>query len=277
MKIEFNKIAMGSITVGYKQAVRMVQKSMFLLLVLFGFMQSSFAQENGLTKPETHVSGSISYTYKGISLIPSFTLGKPAGILDLSISKGRFSFEPTLRFALEDFKPWAYIFWFRYKVVESDRFSFRVGAHPAYSFKSVDLSESGFSKDAMMVRRYLAGELAPSYSLSKKISINPYYLIAHGLGGDVNNYTHYVAFRSDFSDIPLAGDFSFSLSPQLYYLNIDGVDGYYVSSGISLKKQDFPFSISGMVNKTIDSEIGGDDFIWDISLVYSFSKKYKEQ
>ena len=274
MKIEFNKNTMVSITTGYKQAVRILQKSMFLLLVLFGFMQSSFAQEHELIKPETHISGSISVTNKGISLIPSFTLGKPAAVADFSVSKGRLSFDPTLRFALEDMKPWSFIFWFRYKLVDSDRFSFNIGAHPAYSFKYADLSENGLIDDAIVVNRYLAGELAPTFSISNKISVGPYYLIAHGTGGDVNNYNHYVALRGGLSNIELVDDVSFSLSPQVYYLNLDGAKGYYVASGVSFKKQDFPFSVSAMFNKTIDSEIGGDDFIWNISLVYSFSNKY---
>ena len=247
-----------------------------LCFVLLGFTQFSFAQVNENSKP-VQMTGSISVTNKGISLIPSFTLGKPAAVADFSVTKGRFSFDPTFRFALEKMKPWSFIFWFRYKVVDSDRFSFNIGAHPAYSFKYAESSESDLADDAIMVNRYLAGEIAPTFVLSDKISVGPYYLVAHGTGGDVNNYNHYIALRGGLSNIGLVGDVSFSLSPQVYYLNLDGVIGTYVATGVSLKKQTSPFSVSAMFNQTLDSDIGGDDFIWNISLVYSFNKKYNEQ
>lgn len=53
--------------------------------------------------------GTASITQNGISLIPSFSLGDPALIFDIKMTKGRSSFEPDMRFALEG-KPWAFVF-----------------------------------------------------------------------------------------------------------------------------------------------------------------------
>jgi aryl-alcohol dehydrogenase-like predicted oxidoreductase len=44
-------------------------------------------------------------TNNGISLVQTFSLGKPAAIVTLSIGKGKLSFEPDLRFSLKE-KPW---------------------------------------------------------------------------------------------------------------------------------------------------------------------------
>jgi len=41
-------------------------------------------------------------------------------MFDLSMGK-RLSFDPMFRFSLEG-KPWTFIFWFRYQVLNNDRF-----------------------------------------------------------------------------------------------------------------------------------------------------------
>ncbi len=258
-----------------KLSTSFLQVTLIVFLLFQGVIYTASAQVND---PDTiNFSGSLSVTNKGISVIPVFTLGKPALINSFSLSKGRFSFDPTLRFNLEGFKPWAFIFWFRYKVVDSARFSFKIGVNPSFSFKDVDLSASNYSDKSIMLRRYLAGELSPNFMISKKISINPFYLVGHGIGGNVNNYNNYVALRTSISNVGLGGDYSFSLSPQVYYLNLDHKEGFYVASGISFKKANFPFSISAMFNRTIDAEIDSDDFIWNVTLSYSFSQKYIRQ
>ena len=78
--------------------------------------------------------GSASITHNGISLVPSFSLAEPAAIFDLKMTKGKFSFEPEMRFALEG-KPWSFLFWFRYKAIKKERFSLRIGAHPAMNLE----------------------------------------------------------------------------------------------------------------------------------------------
>jgi len=63
--------------------------------------------------------------------------------------------------------------------------------------------------------------------------------------------------------------------PQVFYINQDGKDGYYVNSTFTLAKQDFPLSVSSIINKEVRSNIpGSKDFIWNVSPVYSFNKNY---
>ena len=79
----------------------------YMLLMCTNF---TFSQQVDSTKKEnSHFGGAVSLTTKGISTIPSFTLGKPAVIFDLFIGKKRLSFEPQFRFALEG-KPWSFLF-----------------------------------------------------------------------------------------------------------------------------------------------------------------------
>ena len=55
-----------------------------LVFVLLLFTLSSFSQKTDSTKSTSHFSGSVGVTNNGISLIPTFPLGKPATILNLS-------------------------------------------------------------------------------------------------------------------------------------------------------------------------------------------------
>lgn len=241
--------------------------------VMFAFV--SFSQTGDSTAVVKHFSGNISATNNGISLIPSFNLGKPAVVFNLSIGGEKLSFDPQLRFAMEA-KPWSFILWWRYKLVQKEKFQMRLGAHPALSFKEINVMKDGNEMEIIRVRRYLAGELAPSFKISKHITLAPYYLYARGIESDITQNTHYIALQSSFSNLKLSEEISMSLTPQIYYLKLDEQTGYYVASGISFVKKDFPFSISGMINKTIDSDIDSKDFIWSVSLVYSFGKKYSE-
>ena len=52
------------------------------------------------------------------------------------------SFEPQFRYALEG-KPWSFIFIYRYKFIDRDRFSLKVGAHaPAIIFSTQTVTQN---------------------------------------------------------------------------------------------------------------------------------------
>jgi len=66
--------------------------------------------------------------------------------------------------------------------------------------------------------------------------------------------------------------------PQVYYLKMDANDGFYFNSALSITKQNFPLSISANINKIIKSHIPvGEDFLWNVSLIYAFTNKYVKQ
>ncbi len=251
------------------------QKRVLILVALFLLTFVDFSLANDSTKVISHFSGNISATNNGISLIPSFNLGKPAIVFNLSIGNEKLSFDPQLRFAMEG-KPWSFIFWWRYKIVENERFQIKLGAHPALSFKEINVIKDGKPMEIIRVRRYLAGELAPSFRISEKITVAPYYLYARGIERDITQNTHYIALQSSFSNLKLSDEISITFTPQIYYLGMDELRGFYVASGISFMKKNFPFSVSAMINKTIDSEIASKNFIWSISLVWSFGKRFIE-
>ncbi|WP_201741865.1 hypothetical protein [Flagellimonas alvinocaridis] len=249
-------------------------KSANLLLVLFvTLFYQGYSQEDE-RKFLDDFRGSASVTHNGISLVPSFSLGDPALLFDLKFTKGKLSFEPDMRFALEG-KPWSFLFWFRYKAVQKERFSLRVGAHPALNFRTVSVIRDGQSEEILESRRYLAAEIAPSYKLGENTGIGIYYL--HGRGFDEGvKQTNFLVLNSYFNNLNITKDLHFNISPQTYYLRMDDKEGFYAVGFVTLAKRDFPVSISAIFNKAIDTEIvPEDDFTWNISLNYSFGSANK--
>ncbi len=133
-----------------------VRRASAVFLTFMILMSASSAQEPDSLRIPMRFSGAVTVTNKGISTVPNLTLGKPAAIFDLSVGKGKLSFDPQLRFALEG-KLWSFLFWWRYKLVRTERFQLNLGAHPALSFRRIKIPVNGLEKEDMVVRRYLAG------------------------------------------------------------------------------------------------------------------------
>ncbi|AEE49645.1 hypothetical protein [Haliscomenobacter hydrossis] len=233
----------------------------------------SFAQSIDTTQTPSFFRGQITATNNGISLIPNFSLNKPAALFDLSIGKGRLSFDPMLRFGL-DGKPWTLIFWFRYKVVDQRKFTLGIGAHPALLFRTETAFIAGISKEVLTTQRYVAWEASPTYRLNKNVALGLYYIGSHGLTRDLIQLTNFVAARVLFTNLKLGSQFNYAFSPQVYYLQQDKLDGTYWNASFGLAKNHFPLTISANLSQKIQSEIPGKDFLWSLGLVYNINNTY---
>jgi hypothetical protein len=253
---------------------RLKNQSFKLLPVLFLIsiygMVSAQSNNDAATR---FFRGTATVTTKGLSTFPNLTLGKPAAILDLSMGGETFRFDPTLRFGL-DGKPWTFIFWLRYQAVKNEKFGLRFGAHPAYSFKTITVTQNGNTNNILRTQQYLACEIAPVFNITKSISIGPYYIFSRGIDKEAVQYSNYVTLMANFSSINLSDKTFLRLIAQAYYLKMDKNDGFYVNSTLSLNRRNFPFSVSSTINKVIDSTLPGNDFLWNINLVYAFGGNY---
>ena len=190
------------------------------------------------------------------------------------MGKNKLTFEPDIRFSLAG-KPWSMLFWGRYKVVTGNRFNMNVGTHLGLNFKTSVLPINGDTSTTTIVRRYLATELFPRYSLTKNIRVGIYYLYSHGLDAGTIGNTHFITFNTNFSNIKITDQFFMNVNPQLYYLKLDAQDGFYFKSTLTVAKKNFPLSVSSTINKKINSNItGSKNLLWNVSLVYSFNKRY---
>jgi len=254
----------------------MPKNSVPLIIVSLLLTHFSFSQGTDSTKELFHFGGAAMVTNNGISLIPTFSLGEPAAIFGVFMGKRRLSFEPEFRFSLEG-KPWTFLFWWRYKLVEANKFKFNIGVHPALNFRTVTTEVNGETKETIVTRRYVAGELSPNYFVTKNISLGIYYLYSHGIDREAVRNTHFLTFNTNLSNIRLFDAVFLRITPQVYYLKQNNENGFYVTSTLALTKVRFPLSIATTMNKTIRTEIiASKDFVWNVTLIYSFNKFYAE-
>jgi hypothetical protein len=246
-------------------------------LVLFAIMAAltipnAKAQDN--RNSMNHFRGNISITNNGLSLIPAFSLNRPAAIFELSLGGERLSFDPEMRFAL-DGKPWSFIFWWRYKIIKSEKFRLHIGAHPAFIFENKMVDDgSGTMVSSMEAKRFFAGEISPRYSINDKTTISFLYLAGRSLGKVPYALNQFVALGTQFTKIPLSQKYFFNASPQVFYLKMNEKDGYFASSSFVIGKKDLPVSLGSTISRKIVSEIDVNDWIWNISLVYSFNNEF---
>jgi hypothetical protein len=237
-------------------------------------MHTAFSQTMDSTKTIHHVGGAVTVTNNGISLLPTFSLGKPAVMFDLNVGNKKLTFEPQFRFSLEG-KPWTFLFWWRYKLVNTDRFQVKVGAHPAIAFRPVLVPINGDTNETLVAQRYLAGEFSPNYLITKNISIGMYYLYSHGFSESATKNTHFLTVNASFSNIKLSEKFLLKVNPQVYYLQMDANDGYYVTATLGLSKKNFPLSLQSILNQAINTNIPAkSDFVGNVSLIYAFSQEF---
>ena len=139
-------------------------------LVVSLLLSTMYAQESGSENHPKFLDdfrATASITHNGVSLVPSFSLGDPALLFDLKFTKGKLSFEPDMRFSLEG-KPWTMLFWLRYKAIEKEKFSLRVGAHPGLNFRTVKVIRNGQNEELLESRRYIGAEVVPNYKITER-------------------------------------------------------------------------------------------------------------
>lgn len=247
-----------------------------LLLFVFLLLNYQSFSQTAENKKEYRFGTVVTVTNKGISTIPNLTLGKPAVLFDFVIGGDRLSFEPSFRFAMEG-KPWSFLFWWRYKLIESGKMHFTIGAHPALSFRRMVVTKNGVTKEDMLLRRILGAELSPNYSFTKNINVGLYYLYAYGIESDLSKHTNFINLRTTISNIKLSDQYSLRFSPQFYYLNIDKKDGFYYNLILSMSRKNFPLSVSALANRAFTTNITTKkDLLWNVSLIYSINGRFSK-
>ena len=238
------------------------------------------AQDEGRGK-FYHFNGNISVTNNGFSFIPTFSLGKPATIADLSLGGNRFSFDPQFRFDLNGLRPWSFIFIWRYKAIETEKLLIKPGVHlPAISFRPQTIDINGVMQEQLYTQRWLTPELTVTYKLADKISIGTYYI--HGIGLEKENqtrHTDFISLRMGFGDLRIGGSWYFRWDPQAYYIRMDDQGGFFTAQAFTLRNEKFPLSLSSLMNISLesDNEIPAKDFDWNISLIYSFANEFRRK
>lgn len=252
--------------------VNLLKKST-LIMAMLCLASLGFSQEKGTDN--LRMTGSVTVTSKGLSTFPNLTLGKPAAIFDFSVGGDQFRFDPTLRFGL-DGKPWSFIFWLRHEAIKTKKFGLRVGAHPAVTFKTIDVVHNGSTSEMLRATTYLAAEIAPVFRVAKNISLSPYYLFSYGIEDYAVQYSNFFTLIANITNINLSENIYSNLLAQVFYLKMDDWDGVFINSTLSVNKRNFPLSVSSTLNRAIESTIPGDKLLWNLNLIYRFGGDYRK-
>ncbi len=253
----------------------MQKNNLFLLFLFTGIACAAFAQQSDSAKVVARISGNAGVTNNGISLIPSFSLEQPAAIFNMSLEKGRFSFDPEFTFSIEEGRPWYQLFWLRYKLVNKGKFRLGTGAHLGLNFVRLDQPPGSDPKRLIVVERYLVGELVPTYSISKNVSLGMYLMISRGFDIGATTPSQFFTLNASFTHLKLSKKLFLNVTPQVYYLDLFGNGGnYYATSSFTLGMAGSPFTLNSVVNKVIKTNIpGSKDFIWNLTLNYGLGKR----
>jgi hypothetical protein len=253
---------------------------LLFLLAFCGASTVCFSQDEAPPKRTFNFGGTVTATNNGFSLVPTFSLGKPALMTNLSMNgNGRLSFEPMIWYSMLDFKPWSFIFVWRYKLVRREKFSFVVGTHlPAVNFITTSVVKNNVPQDLIEARRFFpVAELMPGYRFNRHFSLNAYVLYGKGLDKSASAANTFVSLRPDVDQIRLSNQLFLRFNPQVYYLRINEKDGFYTAANLTLAHRKWPFSVSTMVNKALKTNINAPDFDWNVGLTYAFGRSFLEK
>jgi hypothetical protein len=245
--------------------------TLFFVFFFFSVWLSPFekvhSQDTAKSSAGIPVSAVISLSNEGISIIPAFGLGEPAVLTSFSAGN-RFRFEPEFYFSTNG-DPWAFLLWLRYDLLRHERFAFRIGMYPGYTFLKSDGNGDGTVTEVVKI---LAGELTARYQITEKSDVGLYYLRGGALDGAFPQESHFLSLNSILPGLNLSRGLRLTFLPQIYYLKIEDSDGFYAASTITLGLDGFPLTLSSVINKIIESDItGNDDPLWNISLNYSIT------
>ena len=249
--------------------------AMFFKKILLFILIISVLESKAQNDSTTHFYGSVGLTNNGFSIVPAFSLNSPAIITNLAWRRKQFSFEPDLR-VRPDMTKGSLLFWLRYRIVDKEKFSLRIGAHPAFNLIRKEVNDEGVNREITEFQRFGAFEIVPSYQFSKKFGMSIAYLEGHRFQEVGPKTANILFFNTSFTGLGLSKKVSLNLFPSYFFLNADGSKGNYLTLTTILAHKKSPFKLGSTINQTINSNIPGNkNFMWNVSLLYSFDKRLK--
>lgn len=216
-------------------------------------------------KTKLMAQASVSLNSNGISSIPAFSLGDPAIIANLALTKNRFSYEPVLAYGF-DLRPWFIDNWLRYKIINRPAFELRTGFNASSFFSEFEVEDTS----TWHAQRYFAFELTGTYKFSANSSLALMYWNDRGQEpGTIKG--HFINVVYDRSNMALGKQVLLGINIQLFYLDYTGEnDGLFVSPRVSLGLRDLPFSVFFQATQALVTNIDPwPEFQWNVGLGYT--------
>jgi hypothetical protein len=217
------------------------------------------------TKTKLKAAATFSLNSDGISSIPAFSLGKPAVMASVSLSKNRFSYDPTLAYGL-NFKGWFIDSWLHYIFINKPHFEFR----PGFNFSTFFSDYKNQDETIRQAQRYFTIEFTGIYKFSSNTSLTIGYWNDRGQdkGTLIGHFFNLVGERSD---IRLSNNMLLTIDFQIFYIDYEGNnDGLFLSPKVTASLRNKPFAIFFQPIQALESNISPyPGFRWNLGLAYS--------
>ncbi len=210
-------------------------------------------------------AASVSINSNGIASIPAFSLDKPALIASLSLSKNRFSYDPTLAYGL-DLRPWYIDNWLHYKIVRKPAFELTAGLNISTFGSRYNIADED---PVWVTQRYFALSMAGVYKITPKSTLTLSYWSDNGKDKGISG--HFINLVGQRSEINVGKKVLLTAALQVFYINYEGNnDGLFFTPSISSTMRDSPFSLFLMATQAINTNISPfPGFRWNIGLSYT--------
>jgi hypothetical protein len=236
----------------------------FCIIFFSIFLISYSIEKADSSKTRLQAAASVSLNSNGISSIPAFSLGKPAIIASIALTKNRLSYEPLLAFGF-DLRPWFIDNWLRYKIINKPKLEFRTGVCISTFFSEYE----GKDESIWQSQRYNVFELTWIYKILPNSSLTFAYW--HDRGQDKGTLRgHFFNLVGERSEINVGKNVLLFAALQVFYINYDGNnDGIFLSPKISTSLKNVPFSVFFQGIQALDSNISPfPGFKWNLGLSY---------
>ncbi len=240
-------------------------KLLFSLFLLPLSLLASASESSDSLRSKLETIATVSINSNGIASIPAFSLDKPALIASVSLTKNRFSYDPTLAYGL-DLRPWFIDNWLHYKIVRKPLFELTAGFNISTFGSRYQLDGED---PVWMTQRYFALSMTGVYKLTPKSTITLAYWSDNGQDKGISG--HFLNLVGQRSEINIGKKVLLSAALQVFYINYEGEnDGLFVTPTISSTMRDCPFSLFIMATQAISSNISpSPGFRWNLGLSYT--------
>jgi len=214
----------------------------------------------------TLIKGNLQLTNNGISPVPYFTLGEPALLTNLYLTKGRLSFSPEFNFDLKA-KPWSFNTWLRYNLIRIKRYNFYLGSNFSIIFKRLDPK---IFKEDLQAQRYQMLDIMMTYKIDQKKMLSFYYWKTSTLDHLGITSSHFVMLALQIDNLLRSENTVISFRPSVFVINNTlPFSGLFMSQITKISTKKFPLSFSLQTVETLQSSEQA-KFNWNVGVNVPF-------
>ncbi len=213
--------------------------------------------------------GNIQLNNNGISPVPAFSLGKPALMSMLFITKGNLIYSPEFNYGADGL-PWVVNNWLRYKWTKG-KMKFGFGGALSLFFGRVKTTTNGKERITAPINQYIPLESSIGYNFSEKTNFGITYWRTRGLDYGSVSSGNFVMLSGNISKLNISKSMAFDIHPNLFYLkNTIPYEGFFGSMIVGLSIKKFPFHPFTQLVQPFWMGAGKSDFNWNYGVNYTF-------